>query len=102
MTIDPTLKSLIVGTATTFLFQAAKRASAWLDRQNPSTKQLLVVLVATVLTIVGQYVGVSTPTDLHLLTPSTIAQILGAALSAMGAHSVISSTTTSVTTDEQK
>jgi len=63
MDIEPLLP-LLVGTLTFFAMQYAKRLSAWVDAQTPTTKRLGIVIVAATLTAIGQAAQVDFQCDL--------------------------------------
>ena len=79
------LGPLVVGIVTVPVFNAIKDAAGFIDGTPAWVKQILVTVVAVVLTFVGKWVGVALPGDLAVFAASDVQALLSAAV-AMAIH----------------
>jgi hypothetical protein len=68
----------VVGLVTVPLFDLVKKGSAWVNGLPVWGKQVAVVLVASALTFLGQFLLVALPVDLALFTEGDVSALLAA------------------------
>jgi hypothetical protein len=78
----------IVGIATTFIVQLLRKASGWLDTIPPAVKQLIVVVLAWGLSMLGSFLGITLPTELAGFTETTVQGLLASGFS-MGFYTIL-------------
>lgn len=68
---------MILGSATSFLYQKVKKASAWIDERDAKTHSIITGAIAIVLPLVGKFIPGFTATDIGGIDPHAIQAILG-------------------------
>lgn len=74
------LAPLAVALLTVPLMEALQKAVVWLDGQMAFVKQIVVVLIAWVLTQLGGLLDLALPTDLALFTGNDMEAVIAAAV----------------------
>lgn len=75
------LLPVVAGFIATVTFQVVKHAVTALDAAPAIVKQILVVVLAALLTWLGAVLGVPLPTDIHAINPTVWTGLVAGALS---------------------
>ncbi len=73
--------AIVAGLLTTLIMGLLKRASGAIATMNPLAKQVVVVLIAAILTTAGKFFGLDLPSDIGSMTPEIVTTLISAMVS---------------------
>ncbi len=88
MTWNLLLMTGVVGIATTAIMQGLKKWLVFVDELPKAVKQLIVLVLAWGLALLGKFFGITIPTDLAVFGTAEIQAVLASGFS-MGAYTVL-------------
>jgi multidrug transporter EmrE-like cation transporter len=85
---SPLVTLLIASGASTFVMAKLKKASVWVDKQQPKVKQVLVVAISLATLAISHFAGLPLPTDFATWDAGAINTILSALIASLGSFGI--------------